>query len=153
MATLMDRHHRRSQPGEAGFTLIELLVVIIILGILAAVVVFSVGGIDDRGEESACAIDDRTLRTAAEAFYADNNVYPATTTPVDDWETGVNDNTDTGGGPPSLIDQAVLVGAGLLSDTSEYNTLHLYDRDGATQAGDEGVTLAVYVERVTPPCP
>ena len=33
---------------DAGFTLIELLVVITILGILAAIVVFSVGGIRTR---------------------------------------------------------------------------------------------------------
>jgi prepilin-type N-terminal cleavage/methylation domain-containing protein len=39
---------------DEGFTLIELLIVIVILGILAAVVVFAVNGITDRGEKSAC---------------------------------------------------------------------------------------------------
>lgn len=43
---------------DQGFTLIELLVVITILGILAAVVVFSVGGLGDKGQASACT---RTL--------------------------------------------------------------------------------------------
>ena len=56
--------------NERGFTLIELLVVIVILGILAAVVVFAVGGINDKGEKSACKIDTRTIRTAEEAFFA-----------------------------------------------------------------------------------
>lgn len=61
---------RKRAAGEDGFTLIELLVVIIILGILAAVVVFSVGGIGDKGQGSACKIDERTLRTAEEAYAA-----------------------------------------------------------------------------------
>lgn len=56
--------------NERGFTLIELLVVIVILGILAAVVVFAVGGLNDKGEDSACKIDTRTIRTAQEAYFA-----------------------------------------------------------------------------------
>ncbi len=60
----------RKRQQEGGFTLIELLVVIIILGILAAVVVFAVGGIGDKGQASACTIDERTMRTAEEAYSA-----------------------------------------------------------------------------------
>jgi type II secretory pathway pseudopilin PulG len=44
------------------------LIVIVILGILAAVVVLSVGGITDRGEASTCVMDERTLATAIEAY-------------------------------------------------------------------------------------
>ena len=61
--------------GAKGFTLIELLVVIVILGILAAVVVFAVGGISDRGQKGACQTEARTVRTAQEAYYAKNNAY------------------------------------------------------------------------------
>jgi prepilin-type N-terminal cleavage/methylation domain-containing protein len=63
----------RKRQHESGFTLIELLVVIIILGILATVVVSSVGGVNDRGQASACRIDNRTLRTAQEAYFASPN--------------------------------------------------------------------------------
>ena len=42
----------------------------IILAVLAAVVVFAVGGITDRGQESACDADFKTLEVAYEAYIA-----------------------------------------------------------------------------------
>ena len=63
---------------QRGFTLVELLVVIVILGVLAAVVVFAVSGITDKGKSSACSIEVRTVNTALQAFYAKSptNAYP-----------------------------------------------------------------------------
>jgi prepilin-type N-terminal cleavage/methylation domain-containing protein len=61
---------REAKKNESGFTLIELLIVIVILGILAAIVVFSVGGITDRGKSSACKADVATVTVAGEAFIA-----------------------------------------------------------------------------------
>ena len=55
---------------DEGFTLIELLIVIVILGILATVVVFSVRGITDQGKDNACDTDVRTVEVALEAYYA-----------------------------------------------------------------------------------
>jgi prepilin-type N-terminal cleavage/methylation domain-containing protein len=68
---------KRLQNQEDGFTLVELLVVIVILGILAAIVVLAVGGITNKGQESAKATDKRTLEAAEEAFFAKNLVDPA----------------------------------------------------------------------------
>ena len=45
---------RGFRRNDSGFTLTELLIVIVILGVLAGIVVFAVGGITDRGEMSAC---------------------------------------------------------------------------------------------------
>ena len=56
---------RRARRDESGFTLIELLIVIVILGILAAIVVFAVNGIQDRGTASACKADVETVTVAA----------------------------------------------------------------------------------------
>ncbi|MCU1497427.1 MAG: ral secretion pathway protein [Acidimicrobiales bacterium] len=62
--------------GAKGFTLIELLVVIVILGILAAVVVFAVNGITDKGQTSACETDKKTLIIAVQAWNASPRVAP-----------------------------------------------------------------------------
>ncbi|MFC7505224.1 type IV pilin protein [Nocardioides sp. CPCC 206347] len=61
--------------NDNGFTLIELLIVIVILGILAAIVAFSVRGIVDRGDASACKAEVKTIATAEEANYAKNGSY------------------------------------------------------------------------------
>jgi general secretion pathway protein G len=66
---------RKMREQQEGFTLIELLIVIVILGILAAIVVFAVGGITDRGKTSACAADKASLTTAQEANFAKNGAY------------------------------------------------------------------------------
>jgi general secretion pathway protein G len=68
---------RKAREEQSGFTLIELLIVIVILGVLAAVVVFSVQGISDRGKASACAADKKTVEVAGEAYYAKNGSYAA----------------------------------------------------------------------------
>jgi prepilin-type N-terminal cleavage/methylation domain-containing protein len=65
---------------DKGFTLVELLIVIVILGILATVTVFAVRGITDKGQENACAVEARTLDTAIEAFYAQNQADPTVVT-------------------------------------------------------------------------
>lgn len=65
--------------GAKGFTLIELLVVIVILGILAAVVVFAVGNTKGKSQSAACQTEASTVRTAAESYAAQaaDGKYPA----------------------------------------------------------------------------
>jgi prepilin-type N-terminal cleavage/methylation domain-containing protein len=70
---MFQRAMDKKRQGEAGFTLVELLVVIVILAILAAVVVFAVGGITNKGNQSACEADTSALATAEEAYFANNN--------------------------------------------------------------------------------
>jgi prepilin-type N-terminal cleavage/methylation domain-containing protein len=59
---------------DRGFTLVEILVVIVILGVLAVVVAFSVRGFTDRGEAAACGADARTLTQSADVYMAEHKV-------------------------------------------------------------------------------
>jgi prepilin-type N-terminal cleavage/methylation domain-containing protein len=62
--------------SEEGFTLIELMIVIVILGVLAGIVIFAVGGITDKGNVAACKSDVKTVDVAVEAYLAKNGSYP-----------------------------------------------------------------------------
>ncbi len=77
----MIKQHVKRLRTEEGFTLIELLVVIVILGVLAGIVVFSVSAIGDKGQSSACKSDFRAIQVAQEAFFAQGapGVYAAST--------------------------------------------------------------------------
>jgi prepilin-type N-terminal cleavage/methylation domain-containing protein len=64
---------------DEGFTLIELLIVIIILGILAAIVVFAVGSTRSDSVQAACKTDVKAIQLSAEAYKTKNGAYPVTT--------------------------------------------------------------------------
>jgi prepilin-type N-terminal cleavage/methylation domain-containing protein len=74
----MHERIRKARQDQSGFTLIELLIVIVILGILAAIVVFAVNGIQNRGTAAACKADVETVTVAAEAYDAQNGQYADT---------------------------------------------------------------------------
>jgi prepilin-type N-terminal cleavage/methylation domain-containing protein len=96
----------RRNTTDEGFTLVELLIVIVILGILATVTVMAVRGITDRGDDSACAADKRTLYTATEAYFA---------------QTGGTTLPATGAGADAH--EVTLVNAGLIKSVSPHYEL------------------------------
>ncbi len=68
----------RRRSGQGGFTLIELLVVIAVLSVLAAIVIFNVTGVKNKGTTASCQTDTQTLQTAVDAYYNATSAYPVT---------------------------------------------------------------------------
>ena len=70
------------QPGliESGFTLIELLIVIVVLGILAAVVIFALSGVTSSSAVSACNADAKSVEVAIAAYNTQNGAFPGNST-------------------------------------------------------------------------
>ena len=68
----------RARPTSRGFTLIELLVVVAIIGMLASVVIASLGSSRMKARDARRIADLNEIRTALELYYSDNNQYPPT---------------------------------------------------------------------------
>ena len=101
MDDVFNRVARRRHGNQGGFTLIELLVVIGILAILAAVVIFNITGVTNKGKLAAACTDVKTIQSAADAYYNDN----AQTYPAIDGLTGDGSSNAWGGLVPNYIHQ------------------------------------------------
>ena len=64
--------------SKKAFTLIELLVVVAIISLMSALVLNSIASARMRANDTKIAEDLRSFRKAAELYYNDNRVYPAT---------------------------------------------------------------------------
>ena len=116
--------HRRRQ-SERGFTLIELLVVIAVLAILAAIVLFNVVGVANRGKSSACNTDVSTVQTAVDGYISDHGTFAAGTS------TATILSALTGATPPYLH---TLTGTGK-SNTNCQNAFSIDPTNGAASNG------------------
>ena|SRR5581483_3910872 len=67
----------QAKRNEEGFTLIELLIVIIVLGILAAIVVFAVGSTRSDAVSASCKTAVKSVELSAEAQNTKVGSYPA----------------------------------------------------------------------------
>lgn len=70
------RRYRNRHNSDEGFTLIELLIVVVVLGILAAIVVFALGNQTSEAAKAACKADAKSVEVAVEVFRAKTGAYP-----------------------------------------------------------------------------
>jgi general secretion pathway protein G len=68
---------KQKKSEQGGFTLIELLIVIIILGILAAIVVFAVGTTRHDSVANSCKTNVKAIQLSAESVNTQTGSYPA----------------------------------------------------------------------------
>src|SRR5437879_10498205 len=73
---LLKDARRRSHRSQEGFTLVELLVVIAILGILAAIVLFNISGVNANAACNGMKTDGATIQGAADLYWNTYGVYP-----------------------------------------------------------------------------
>ena len=118
LAILKDAR-RRSRRGQAGFTLVELLVVIAILGVLAAIVLFNISGVNASAACNGMKTDGATIQGAADLYYNTYGVYPvgtASAAPL----PGAGDVANPAAG--TTVNQGELLLANLLhSSTNNWN--------------------------------
>ncbi len=70
----MQRSEHRTK--ERGFTLIELMIVVAIIAILAGILIPNFVNARSQAQTAACESNLRSIATALELYYADNQVYP-----------------------------------------------------------------------------
>lgn len=61
---------------QQGFTIVELLIVIVVIGILAALVITTFTGIQQKARDTERTTDIKALHGQIEAYYAQNGYYP-----------------------------------------------------------------------------
>jgi prepilin-type N-terminal cleavage/methylation domain-containing protein len=120
----MNKYVQRARSEESGFTLIELMIVIVILGVLAGIVIFAVGGITDNGNVAACKSDVKTVDVAVEAYKAKNGSFPADLDP-----------TLTTDPNKFLRPQTGLSGSTLVNASGGYTVTYSGPPDGTVDAG------------------
>ncbi len=74
---------QQSMKAQRGFTLLEMMVVVAIIAILAAILIPNFTHARAQAATSACMSNMKTIATAMELYYTDNEAYPiASQTPV-----------------------------------------------------------------------
>ena len=126
-----------------GFNLIELLVVIAIIGILSSVVLASLNSARVKGRDAARISNVKSLETAMELYYDDNNGYPT---------SNGSGNGDVGLGDAMLVSKLVpkyipSMPAILVADGDHY-----YANGATSGVSTSGYDMLIYIEATNSWC-
>ena len=64
------------KKNQSGFTIVELLIVIVVIGVLAALVITTFNGIQQKARDTERQTDMKAIHGQLEAYYAQNGNYP-----------------------------------------------------------------------------
>jgi general secretion pathway protein G len=136
----------KTTSKQRGFTIVELLIVIVVIGILAALVITTFSGIQQKARDTERQTDIKAIYSQIEAYYAQNGKYPAL--------GNLNDNTWRSSNMKGLDKEALrdprnssyqLVGA-LAANVYSYA---VFASDGTTACDDTNTDCAVYTLTAT----
>ncbi len=140
-----------------GFTIIELLIVIVVIGILAAIVLTSYGGVTAKANNAKRTTDISALANQLEVYYTTNSYYPsltqlntgtaAGTAALSTWiTTNIKGFDQAGTVDPSNVNKShnisATAGAGL---TAKQYSYVVTQADGTTSCEADSTTCAKFV--------
>jgi general secretion pathway protein G len=137
------KRHRDAGEIDPGFTMIEILIVIVVLGILAAVVIFALGDITGKTAVASCQADGATVASAIAAFNAQNAGVTVTQTALLTRTTANEMNPYIQSWPSNLPHYGFWIGTGTIGVAGTlYVVTGSYVANNVYQIGDNGNVIA-----------
>lgn len=129
-------HNKNQRSSLKGFTLLELLVVISIIGILLVLGVVAYSTAQNKGRDAKRRSDMKTISSALEQYYADNNSSYPVSTSCGNMGTDLGSDYLPGGVPSDPKDSSPYVYTCVSTASSYYVCANVENDDGNNDGAD-----------------